>query len=63
MFTMQWTEENGPKVSAPHKKGFGSLVTGPIVESALGGEVEMEFLEGGVRWTLSAAVEEAVESR
>ena len=45
---MRWTEENGPTKPVPNRKGFGSLVTGPMVELALGGKVEIEFLKGGL---------------
>ena len=63
LFRMRWTEENGPKVSLPNQKGFGSHVTGPLVELALGGKVEIEFLEGGLSWKLSAPVAEVLENR
>jgi two-component sensor histidine kinase len=60
---MQWAEEGGPKVSVPTRKGFGSLVMGTIVESALGGKVEIDFRESGLTWKLSAPVSEGVETR
>ena len=63
VFTMQWVEERGPKVSAPTRRGFGSLVMGPIVESALGGSVEIDFLESGLIWKLTALVSDGVETR
>jgi two-component sensor histidine kinase/AmiR/NasT family two-component response regulator len=63
LFTMRWTEENGPKMPVPNRKGFGSLVTGPMVESALGGKVEIEFLKAGLSWKLSAPVAEVLEKR
>jgi len=63
LFTMEWTEECGPTVSVPTQKGFGSLVMGPIVESALGGKVEIDFLENGLTWKLSALVASALETR
>lgn len=63
LFTMQWIEECGPPVSVPAQKGFGSLVMGPIVESALGGKVEIDFLESGLSWKLSALVASALETR
>ena len=62
-FTMQWAEEGGPKVSVPTQKGFGSLVMGPIVESALGGKVEIDFCESGLTWNLAAPVADALEAR
>ena len=63
LFTMQWTEECGPTVHAPPRRGFGSLVMGPIVKSALGGKVEIDFLDSGLTWKLSAPVASALEPR
>jgi two-component sensor histidine kinase len=63
LFTMQWTEECGPAVSAPTRRGFGSLVMGPIVESALRGKVEIDFLESGLTWKLRAPIATALETR
>jgi hypothetical protein len=34
-----------------------------MVESALGGKVEIEFLKGGLIWKLTAPVAEALEKR
>jgi two-component sensor histidine kinase len=63
LFTMQWAEEHGPKVSAPTRKGFGSLIMGPVLESALGGKVEIDFRESGLIWKLSALVSDGLETR
>jgi HAMP domain-containing protein/two-component sensor histidine kinase/PAS domain-containing protein len=63
LFKMQWSEECGPKVSVPTRKGFGSLVMGPIVESALGGKVEIDFLESGLTWKLSALASDGLVMR
>ncbi len=63
LFTMKWAEERGPKISVPGKKGFGSVVMGPIVESALGGKVEIDFPESGLTWKLSTLVANAMETR
>jgi HAMP domain-containing protein/two-component sensor histidine kinase/PAS domain-containing protein len=62
LFTMQWAEERGPKVSVPTRKGFGSLVMGPIMESALGGKVEIDFLESGLIWKLTALASDGLET-
>jgi two-component sensor histidine kinase/DNA-binding response OmpR family regulator len=56
LLTMQWVEERGPRVSFPIRTGFGSLVMGPIIASALGGKVEIDFLPSGFTWKLSAPV-------
>jgi two-component sensor histidine kinase/DNA-binding response OmpR family regulator len=54
LFAIHWVEERGPKVFAPTRRGFGHLVIGPIAESALGGRVDLDFLETGISWKLSA---------
>jgi two-component sensor histidine kinase len=60
LLTLQWIEEGGAKVSNPTRKGFGYLVVGPIAEAALEGKVEMNFLETGLTWKLSAPFPDAL---
>jgi two-component sensor histidine kinase/DNA-binding response OmpR family regulator len=55
-FTIGWIEQGGPKISPPKRKGFGHTVIGPIAESAVDGKVEIDFLEAGLAWKLSARV-------
>jgi two-component sensor histidine kinase len=62
-FTIQWTEEGGPITSAPTRKGFGHLVTGRIVESALIGKVEVDFAPHGLVWKLSGLATHALEPK
>lgn len=61
-FTIQWVEEGGPEVSASYRKGFGQMVIGPMAESAVDGHVEMDFLEMGFFWKLSALVVDTLET-
>lgn len=60
---IEWAEEGAAGVSAPARKGFGHLVIGPIAESALGGKVHIEFLEGGLVWRLRAPFNEAIRAQ
>jgi two-component sensor histidine kinase len=53
-FTMRWLEEGGPKVVTPSRRGFGQMVIGRMVESAVDGTVEIDYRESGVSWKLSA---------
>jgi two-component sensor histidine kinase len=53
-FTMRWLEEGGPKVETPSRRGFGQMVIGRMVESAVDGTVEIDYRESGVSWKLSA---------
>ena len=47
-----WQEAGGPSVNSPTRKGFGSLVSGSILEAALNGKVEANYAEDGLRWTM-----------
>ena len=62
LFSMRWVEEGGAPVSAPTRKGFGHLVVGRIVETALGGTVELKFPESGVTWKVCAPARDSLES-
>ena len=61
LFSMQWIEEGGAPVSAPARKGFGHLVIGRIVESALGGNVQLEFPATGLTWRFCAPARDSLE--
>jgi two-component sensor histidine kinase len=63
LFTASWVEEHGPKVLPPTRKGFGFLVMGSIAESALSGKVEIDFLDSGLTWKLTAPVADALGMR
>jgi PAS domain S-box-containing protein len=52
-----WTESGGPQVSAPNRKGFGTVVIERFMAAAFGGKVESAFLPGGFRWTLEIPAE------
>ena len=53
---MVWQESGGPAVTAPTRQGFGSQVTGPILESVTGGQTTRQFDTGGFRWTYTAPI-------
>lgn len=52
-FRMSWTELDGPPVSAPTAKGFGSVVLEDMLAMTLDAEIEMRFLPTGVTWSLT----------
>jgi two-component sensor histidine kinase/PAS domain-containing protein len=60
-FTMRWLEEGGPEVAPPSRRGFGQMVLGRMVESAVDGTVEVEYRESGLSWKLSAPVAGTIE--
>jgi PAS domain S-box-containing protein len=53
-FTMRWAERNGPEVTAPERRGFGTTVLKDLVESSLRAEVELSYAPDGFVWTLNA---------
>lgn len=52
---VEWREQDGPPVSPPTRRGFGTTVTEAMAASALQGEVSLEFLPEGTRWRLKDA--------
>jgi PAS domain S-box-containing protein len=63
IFTMSWTERNGPPVSPPERHGFGSMVVGSMVERSVGGEVELNYAASGLIWRLTCPAANALERR
>ena len=53
---LDWQESGGPAVARPTRTGFGSQVTGALLEASLGGRVRAEFAPEGLRWRLEAPV-------
>ena len=56
-FVLDWREEGGPTVSPPARTGFGSLVSGAMLEAGLGGTVEADYASDGLNWRLSCPLE------
>ncbi|MFZ5668422.1 MAG: HWE histidine kinase domain-containing protein [Pseudomonadota bacterium] len=53
-FRLRWEEIDGPAVSAPGRRGFGSTLLERVTGRELGGEVRVEYRPDGVRATLEA---------
>jgi two-component sensor histidine kinase len=51
-FTMSWTEREGPSVSSPKRRGFGTTVIERMAESSLGGTVDLDYAPSGLTWRL-----------
>jgi PAS domain S-box-containing protein len=54
-FELAWLERGGPPVSPPAQKGFGSTIITHAAETSVDGKAELDYAPGGVRWTLTAA--------
>ncbi len=61
-FTMSWTERNGPRVSPPERRGFGSTVVDSMAKLSVGGEVQLDYAPSGVTWRLTCRAANALEA-
>jgi PAS domain S-box-containing protein len=61
VFTMNWTERDGPSVRPPERRGFGSTVIGSMAGRALSAEVQLEYASSGLVWHLVCPAANALE--
>jgi PAS domain S-box-containing protein len=59
--TMSWTERDGPRVSAPKQRGFGTIVMEMMAERSVGGKVNLSYAPTGVTWHLCCPSANALE--
>jgi two-component sensor histidine kinase len=62
-FTVSWTEREGPAVSPPQRRGFGTTVTKPMAERGVDGTVDLDYASSGVTWRLTCPAANALERR
>jgi PAS domain S-box-containing protein len=55
-FELVWTERNGPIVTPPTRRGFGSTLLERVTGRELGGAARLDFRPEGLRAVLSAGV-------
>jgi PAS domain S-box-containing protein len=60
-FTMSWTEREGPPVSAPKRRGFGTIVMDAMAERSVDGSVDLDYAPSGVTWRLTCPEANALE--
>jgi PAS domain S-box-containing protein len=60
-FTMSWTERDGPPVSVPQQRGFGTVVMKEMAERSVNGTVDLEYAPSGVTWRLTCPAVNALE--
>jgi two-component sensor histidine kinase len=60
-FTMSWTEREGPTVSAPQRRGFGTIVMEQMTERSIGGAVDLDYAPSGLTWRLTCPAANALE--
>jgi PAS domain S-box-containing protein len=47
-FTMSWTEREGPPVSEPQRRGFGTVVMETMAERSVDGTVDLDYAASGL---------------
>jgi two-component sensor histidine kinase/CHASE3 domain sensor protein len=61
-FTMSWVERDGPPVSAPKRRGFGTVVMEAMTERSVDGTVDLDYSFSGLSWRLTCPAANAVGS-
>ena len=61
--TMSWTERDGPLVSAPKRRGFGTIVMERMAERSVDGTVDLDYPPSGLTWRLTCPAANALEPR
>jgi two-component sensor histidine kinase len=57
-FLMTWQEADGPEITPPERKGFGTRLLSDVVAHELGGEAHLNYEPQGVRYTLKFPMDE-----
>jgi two-component sensor histidine kinase len=58
---MSWTEAAGPSVSAPKRRGFGTIVMEAMAERSVDGKVDLDYAPSGMIWRLTCPAANALE--
>jgi two-component sensor histidine kinase len=61
--TMSWIEREGPLVSAPNRRGFGTTVMEAMTERSVDGAVDLDYAPSGLTWRLVCPAANALESQ
>jgi PAS domain S-box-containing protein len=60
--TMSWIERDGPPVSVPKRRGFGTIVIEAMAGHSMDGAVDLDYAPSGVTWRLTCPAGSALES-
>jgi two-component sensor histidine kinase len=52
MLHFSWTEQGGPRVAQPSRQGFGSRLLQRVLTTQLQAQVNMDFQEEGLRFSM-----------
>jgi two-component sensor histidine kinase/CheY-like chemotaxis protein len=61
VFSICWTERNGPPIVAPTHRGFGTTVVTKMVEMSLDGETVLDYSSTGLIWRLACPLKNVLE--
>jgi PAS domain S-box-containing protein len=61
-FTMSWTEREGPPVSAPKRRGFGTIVMEAMTQRSVDGKVDLDYVPSGLSWRLTCPAGNVLEN-
>jgi PAS domain S-box-containing protein len=60
--TMGWIERDGPPVSPPKQRGFGTIVMEAMAARSVDGAVQLDYPPSGVTWRLTCPAANALEA-
>jgi two-component sensor histidine kinase len=60
-FAITWTERDGPPVSTPEHRGFGTVVMEAMAERSVDGSVDLNHAPSGLIWRLTCPRVNALE--
>jgi two-component sensor histidine kinase len=63
VFSICWTERNGPPIAAPTHRGFGTTVVTKMVEMSLDGETVLDYTSTGLIWRLGCPLKNVLEGK
>jgi PAS domain S-box-containing protein len=58
---MSWTEHDGPPVSPPERRGFGTIVLESMTERSVDGAVDLNYAPSGLIWRLTCPATKTLE--
>jgi two-component sensor histidine kinase len=59
-FNLSWTEHDGPPVSAPERRGFGTILMETMADF-VDGAVDLDYAPSGLTWRLTCPAANALE--
>lgn len=61
-FYIEWTERDGPSVTAPQTSGFGTQIMREVPVGKLGAEVDLDYAAEGFAWRLACPADRVLKT-